>query len=318
MAIDATTIDSSAAQRTAPRERPSPIINDGHMGGGVEIRGEMSFWDFLDVINPLQHIPIVNTIYRNLTGDTIQPSSRVIGGILYGGPLGGMTAIANAVVEEAQGQDIGDQIMASLGFGGDAHPTDSVAVAAAAGGPATAGSPVELRGGPQAVQTAATPAFPAAAAGQPVKPGATGTAGAEAGAPSLAAQLAAGSAHGAFSPPGKMPPRDTPLASSTMVKHSVPKFAAPMPGSVPVSAQGLAHGNAGTNAQIQAQAQAAGQAPAANGNPAPPANGNAAAPGAIPAATPDTLSETMMRNLAKYEQSRKAAQPAAPTLRVSG
>ncbi|WP_238474894.1 hypothetical protein [Azospirillum cavernae] len=76
----------------------------------------------------------------------------------------------------------------------------------------------------------------------------------------------------------KMPARDTPLASSTMVKHAVPKYAAPMPGSIPVSAQA--------------------------------ANANAAA-------SPEALSETMMRNLAKYEQSRKAAQSAAPAMRVS-
>lgn len=313
MAIDATSTDSSAAQRTAARERPSPVISDGHNGGPVEIKGDMSFWDFLDVINPLQHIPIVNTLYRNLTGDTIQPAARVMGGMLYGGPLGGMVAITNAVVEEAQGKDIPDQIMASLGFDGGAHPTDAVAVADATGGSATAGSPVE----PQSFQIAQAAPGPAEAGAQTSRLAAAtadpSMAGSSMAAPSLAAQLAAGSGHGGTFTGGKMPPRDTPLASSTLVKHSVPKAPAPLHSSslaTQAATAGAARGNA---------AQAPGQSPAgqpaagqpANANAAPAANGN----GAV---APEMLSETMMRNLAKYEQSRKAAQSAASTVRVSG
>lgn len=322
MAIDATSTDSSAAQRTAARERPSPVISDGHNGGPVEIKGDMSFWDFLDVINPLQHIPIVNTLYRNLTGDTIQPAARVMGGMLYGGPLGGMVAITNAVVEEAQGKDIPDQIMASLGFDGGAHPTDAVAVADATGGSATAGSPVE----PQSFQIAQAAPGPAEAGAQTSRLAAATADPSMAGssmaapslaAPSLAAQLAAGSGHGGTFTGGKMPPRDTPLASSTLVKHSVPKAPAPLHSSsqaTQAATAGAARGNA---------AQAPGQSPAgqpaagqpANANAAPAANGNGNGNGAV---APEMLSETMMRNLAKYEQSRKAAQSAASTVRVSG
>ena len=140
MAIDATTIDSSTVQRPVSREKASPVISDGHNGGPVEIRGDMSFWDFLDVINPLQHIPIVSTIYREITGDTIQPSMRIMGDMLYGGVIGGMASIANAVIEQATGQDVGETVMASLGFGGGDHPAASTAVADASGGPAASGS----------------------------------------------------------------------------------------------------------------------------------------------------------------------------------
>ena len=48
-----------------------------------------NFLDLLDVINPLQHIPFVSTLYRALTGDTIAPASRVAGGAPFGGPIGG-------------------------------------------------------------------------------------------------------------------------------------------------------------------------------------------------------------------------------------
>ncbi|MCH7891261.1 MAG: hypothetical protein IH921_07140, partial [Gemmatimonadetes bacterium] len=74
---------------------------------------ELSFGDFLDVINPLQHIPIVGTIYRAITGDEISPAARIFGGFLFGGPLGFVTAIANAIFEEASGQDLGETVLAA-------------------------------------------------------------------------------------------------------------------------------------------------------------------------------------------------------------
>ena len=39
----------------------------------------LSFKDFLDILNPLQHIPLVNTIYRKATGDRPGALSRIIG-----------------------------------------------------------------------------------------------------------------------------------------------------------------------------------------------------------------------------------------------
>ncbi len=75
---------------------------------------EISFGDFLDVINPLQHIPIVGTIYRAITGDEISPPASIFGGFLFGGPLGFVLAIANAIFEEASGQDLGETALAAL------------------------------------------------------------------------------------------------------------------------------------------------------------------------------------------------------------
>ena len=37
--------------------------------GPVEMQ-EVSFFDFLDIINPLQHIPIVSSLYRAATGES--------------------------------------------------------------------------------------------------------------------------------------------------------------------------------------------------------------------------------------------------------
>ncbi|WP_120498253.1 hypothetical protein [Kiloniella sp. EL199] len=69
------------------------------------------FFDFLDVINPLQHIPVISTLYREITGDEIQPAARIAGGMIFGGPTGFITAIANSVSEETTGKDIGENIL---------------------------------------------------------------------------------------------------------------------------------------------------------------------------------------------------------------
>lgn len=73
---------------------------------------EPSFWDFLDVINPLQHIPIVNNLYREATGDKIGVAARLVGGTLFGGPLGLLTSAANCILEESTGHDAGGHMLA--------------------------------------------------------------------------------------------------------------------------------------------------------------------------------------------------------------
>ena len=60
-----------------------------------------SFHDFLSVINPLQHLPIVGTIYRNITGDKMGDLEKVAGDTLYGGPLGLVSSLADVAFEKA-------------------------------------------------------------------------------------------------------------------------------------------------------------------------------------------------------------------------
>ncbi|WP_353858279.1 hypothetical protein [Azospirillum formosense] len=324
MAIDATTIDASAASRPVQRgQSPSPALTVAESRDSpdrYEAEAEMSFGDFLDIINPLQHIPLVNTVYREITGDTIKPSSKVIGGILFGGPLGGMASIANAVVEQAQGKDIGGQIMASLGFDGDAATGHTPAGTAGATSGATAVAALP--------DSAAGTSAPAVAAAADARPARTVTAelpdAKRSTAPSHGVEAAVtGSGRDGLADtphPSRMPARDTPLANSLMAKYaakphpSTVGFAAaaapsgarkaaeaPAPAPQPDAAAGTGAAAAPTNAAAQASA------------PPTAANSNAFAP-----VTPDMLSETMMRNLAKYEQGRRAAQTQAPSLRVSG
>ena len=78
-------------------------------------RDGFTFWDLVDIINPLQHIPVISSIYRAITGDEIDPGSRIAGGTLFGGPIGAAASVANVIVEHNTGKDLGEHVMALLG-----------------------------------------------------------------------------------------------------------------------------------------------------------------------------------------------------------
>ena len=113
-------------------------------------KSDISFGDFLDIINPLQHIPIVATLYRNMTGDQIGLAPRIIGGALWGRIGGFVAGLVNAAVEWFTGKDIGDHIYAAI-RGGAGNSTGNTAISGA-GAPAagadgaSTGAPLRTRG----------------------------------------------------------------------------------------------------------------------------------------------------------------------------
>ncbi len=98
---------------------------------------DLTLDDVLDIINPLQHIPLVSSLYRSVTGDQITGPARIIGDTLFGGPIGFVASLVNAVVEEASGRDLGANALAAL-IGDDAGELTApeVQTAAVAGGAA--------------------------------------------------------------------------------------------------------------------------------------------------------------------------------------
>lgn len=165
---------STQADQAARRDWPMHRHNPDHSGPPrtAEIN-DLSFWDVLDVINPLQHIPLLSIAYREITGDEIHPSARVLGGALYGGPLGLMAGAMNAAFEQETGRDIAGNAMAVLRgeeLGGGA-PDQQLAEAPGAGDrplpaldlPPVAGA-ADGGGGPQVVSAPPPPAAPPSAA----------------------------------------------------------------------------------------------------------------------------------------------------------
>jgi len=139
-------------------------ISEAATGANGEGAGEtseddgFSFDDFLDMINPLQHLPVVSTFYREMTGDEMEPAARIVGGAIFGGAIGAGVSLAEAVLEQATGDDVGGHVM-SLLQGSAPTSTPSTAIAAA---PTTSANqpPVTRRVTPEAAGEQPTAPLP--------------------------------------------------------------------------------------------------------------------------------------------------------------
>lgn len=67
-----------------------------------------SFGDFLEMVNPLNYIPVVSRVYQQATGNQspVASISSLIGGAIFGGPLGFAMAGMSAVFEQATGKGV--------------------------------------------------------------------------------------------------------------------------------------------------------------------------------------------------------------------
>lgn len=112
------------------RVAPRPVYEGQPYYTFDEVVEQFSFWDVLDIFNPLQHIPLVNMVYRELTGDEIGSFARVAGGALFGGGMGALAGLASAVVYETTGKDPGELVLAA--FTEDTAPTGDPVTSATA------------------------------------------------------------------------------------------------------------------------------------------------------------------------------------------
>ncbi len=95
---------------------------------------DASFDEVLNSINPLHHIPVVSTIYRAVSGDTIGFGPRLIGAAIIGGPLGLIIAGITAFIEEMSGGTISEHAVALFeGLTGDDEPAPADVIAAIPG-----------------------------------------------------------------------------------------------------------------------------------------------------------------------------------------
>ncbi len=133
---------------------PAPAASAGASGSVVpavasaatpKAASPSAFHVLLSELNPLQYVPVVGTIYRAVTGDTIPEAARFAGGLvvsgLTGGPIGIAMNLGATLIEHLAGIDperIGDRLLAELGIGhaGPAHAAPPSLASAAP--PATA------------------------------------------------------------------------------------------------------------------------------------------------------------------------------------
>ena len=116
---------AATAALTSPSAPPAPPSSE-HLGHSMWAHGSFSFKDLLDIVNPLQHLPVIGSIYRYLTGDEPSVGTRVIGDTLYGGPIGfGVSVVSNALLTNESGQDLGERLLAGV-FGPRDHDSPTL------------------------------------------------------------------------------------------------------------------------------------------------------------------------------------------------
>ncbi len=218
----------------------APAPTKSHLWDGASF----GFTDILGALNPLQHIPIVATIYRAITGDTIGNVARVVGDGIYGGVLGVASGAVDVATTEATGEDIGQHVLDTIeDLFSSSKPKEKPAPAQPAASPlvAAAGPDQDSLKLPQLGSAATASAFAAAAPISPLT------------APKLAAQVEAQSespAPGAIRPlkpmvgPGQPIPIDVSdrglaLMRANSAAHSPRPIALNLPaGSLPPQSSG--------------------------------------------------------------------------------
>lgn len=143
------------ASENATRATEQKQKDAKHLTVFAEGDDDPSFWDLLDVINPLQHIPVVNTLYQELTGDKIGVGARLAGGTLFGGVIGLAASAIGCIIEEETGDDIGGHVMALFK---DDEPASQVAAQQPPDAPAKTAQ-AETKAETTTAQAAALPAI---------------------------------------------------------------------------------------------------------------------------------------------------------------
>lgn len=149
----------SAAMVHEDKRAPEMPADDGYMFG----EDGLTFGDMLDIVNPLQHLPVIGAIYRSITGDEAEPGAKLAGGAIYGGPIGFASAMLNNAIEEHSGDDVLGHMLAMVGLGDESEDTVVDGVALAEGspsGPAVAPGTVPVGAEAQLVANAVANANP--------------------------------------------------------------------------------------------------------------------------------------------------------------
>jgi len=102
MSLDAT-IPAAASPAVAPADPKSASKSSDW---------DFSFHNLLSIVNPLEHLPIIGTLYRAITGTHIGVPERIAGDALYGGLWGAVSGIADAAFEAVTGKDFGSTVLA--------------------------------------------------------------------------------------------------------------------------------------------------------------------------------------------------------------
>lgn len=93
---------------------PSPAPGTAASSATADASGNQDegfFHHLLDVVNPLQHLPVIGTIYRAITGEHIGAVEKIAGDTLYGGLWGAVSSVADVAFEGITGKSVEDTVV---------------------------------------------------------------------------------------------------------------------------------------------------------------------------------------------------------------
>ena len=113
------------AMMISPGKTPGgiiPISTNGKTDAGASVTASAAdqpakqhegfFQHLWNVVNPLQHLPVIGTLYRAITGEHLDPVEKIAGDSLYGGFWGAVTSVADVAFESLTGKDVEDTVLA--------------------------------------------------------------------------------------------------------------------------------------------------------------------------------------------------------------
>src|SRR5262245_19518112 len=153
---------TAATGKTATAERPAPVRR-GRMKDDAppNIPAEaLTFDDLLDFINPLHHLPVIGSLYREFTGDQIKPAMQVAGGALFGGPTGLMGSVFQVLFQEIAGDDVLGSGLAMVGLKDSKGSDAAIATTSASAAESTAALPTAHPAEPAIAASDAAPSSP--------------------------------------------------------------------------------------------------------------------------------------------------------------
>ena len=113
MVFSPSPVSQTAASTATSTSTASPDTNGN--------QHESFFHHMLDIVNPLQHLPVIGTIYRAVTGEHIGPVEQIAGDTLYGGLWGAVSSVAEVAFEGITGKSAEDTVLAWFKGGPDSQ-----------------------------------------------------------------------------------------------------------------------------------------------------------------------------------------------------
>lgn len=98
------------AMVSSPSPAPEKVTSSATADTGGN-QDEGFFHHLLDVVNPLQHLPVIGTIYRAITGEHIGAVEKIAGDALYGGLWGAVSSVADVAFEGITGKSVEDTVL---------------------------------------------------------------------------------------------------------------------------------------------------------------------------------------------------------------